>query len=183
MLYSHSSIKRLTGGLLSFLTPLLLVSCGGNSIDIDALNAQALQRQKQVLRADSVAIAKYIADSSFVNVRRQPSGVCIVTKVAGTGDLPRNGQTASVVYKGMLLTNQVFDQSRLGPDGRPVPFIFTLGANQVIPGWEEGIGLMRKGEKAILLIPSAWAYGPSGAGNLIPPDSPLRFDVELTNLQ
>jgi FKBP-type peptidyl-prolyl cis-trans isomerase len=133
--------------------------------------------------ADSLAITKYIADSSFTTARRQPSGLYIVTKVAGSGDLPRAGQQASVVYKGRLLNNVVFDQSRIGADGKPVPFMFTLGAGQVIAGWDLGIAQLRKGEKAILLIPSELAYGPGGASNVIPPDSPLRFDVELTNIQ
>lgn len=172
----------LAGGLLLAST-LLLGACGGSDIDLDALNAQALQRQKEVRRLDSLAITKYIADSSFTTARRQPSGLYIITKKAGAGDLPRVGQQTSVVYKGSLLNNTVFDQSRLGPDGKPVPFVFTLGVGQVIEGWDLGIGQLRKGEKAVLLIPSGLAYGPSGAGGIIPPDAPLRFDVELTNIQ
>lgn len=171
--------RILAYGLAVFVAPLLLVSCNGNDIDIDELNAQALLRQKQVRQTDSLAITKYIADSSFTNVQRQSSGLYIVTKKAGSGALPQAGQQASVIYKGTFLNNRIFDQSRPGADGKIEPLTFSLGRGQVIPGWDEGIGLMRKGQKAILLIPSALAYGPTGALNTIPPDTPLRFDVEL----
>jgi FKBP-type peptidyl-prolyl cis-trans isomerase len=175
--------QRLTKGLLVLAAPLFLASCNDNGVDIDALNAQALQHMKEVYRVDSMAIVRYIADSSFTNVQRQPSGLCIVTKTPGTGDLPVAGQQVSVIYKGKFFNNTIFDQSRLGTDGKLVPIVFPLGRQQVIAGWDEGIGLMRKGQKAILLIPSRLAYGSAGASNVIPPDTPLRFDVELTNIQ
>lgn len=178
-----ASASRKAGSALLLLAPLFFAACNGSDIDIDELNARALKRQKEVRQADSVAIAKYIADSSFTNVRRQPSGLYIVRKVAGTGDLPRPNQQVSVVYRGTLLDNREFDKSGIGPDGNPVPIEFAIGTGLVIAGWDEGIGLMRKGEKAILLIPSELAYGARGAGNVIPADAPLRFDVELTNIQ
>ncbi|SHK50936.1 FKBP-type peptidyl-prolyl cis-trans isomerase [Hymenobacter psychrotolerans] len=177
-----ASASRKAGSALLLLAPLFFAACNGSDIDIDELNAQALKRQKQVRQADSLAITKYIADSSFM-ASRQPSGLYIVRKVAGTGDQPRPNQVVSVVYRGTLLNNVQFDKSSIGPDGNPVPISFAIGTGRVIAGWEEGIGLMRKGEKAILLIPSELAYGPKGAGNVIPPDAPLRFDVELTNIQ
>lgn len=177
--------RHLTGGLLMLAAPLLLISCDDNSIDIEALQAQALARQKEVRATDSLAINKYIADSSLVNVQRQPSGLCIVFKNTGTGDVPTANQTASVIYRGAFINalgNRVFDKSPVGADGKPVPFNFVIGQGRVIPGFDQGISLMRKGQKAILLMPSYLAYGPNGAST-IPPDSPLRFDVELTNVQ
>lgn len=187
--YMLSSIFRLTHsiryavGAGALVASVALAACSGSEVDLDELRSQALLRQKQVRKADSLAITKYIADSSFTTARRQPSGLYIVTKVAGTGDQAKKGQQVSVVYRGRLLNNVEFDQSRIGADGKPVPIVFTLGSGQVIPGWELGIAELRKGEKAILLIPSELAYGPSGAGGIIPPDAPLRFDVELTNVQ
>jgi FKBP-type peptidyl-prolyl cis-trans isomerase len=183
-LRSVSFARYALAGSVLLSSAALFTACNSSGIDIDALNAQALLRQKQVRTADSLAITKYIADSSFTTARRQPSGVYIITKKPGTGNLPTVGQQASVVYKGILISNnQVFDKSRVGADGQPVPFVYAFGTGQVIPGWEVGIAQMRKGEKAILLIPSELAYGPAGANGAIPPDSPLRFDVELTNIQ
>ena len=172
----------LTCGFGLLLTPFLLAACDGNDTTLDELDAQALERMKQVRKNDSLVLTKYITDSSFVNVRRQPSGLCIVTRKPGTGALPGIGQQTSVVYKGTFLNNRIFDQSPLDANGKAVPLKFSLGRGQVIAGWDEGIGLMHKGEKAILLIPSALAYGPSGYRNAIPPDTPLRFDVELTDI-
>lgn len=175
--------KLIAYGVTMAIAPLLLASCDGNDIDIDELNEQALLRMKQVSKTDSLAITKYIADSSFTNVQRQPSGLYIITKKAGIGSSPQPGQQTSVIYKGTFLNNRIFDQSRPGADGKIEPLTFVLGRSQVIAGWDEGIGLMHKGQKAILLIPSALAYGPSGAQNTIPPDTPLRFDVELTDIK
>ncbi|WP_206986077.1 FKBP-type peptidyl-prolyl cis-trans isomerase [Hymenobacter telluris] len=163
--------------------PLLLASCDDNSSDYELLQAQALARQKEVRAADSLVINKYIADSSLTNVQRQPSGLCIVFKNTGTGDVPAASQTVSVVYRGAFInafSNRVFDQSPL-VDGKREPFKFVIGQGRVIPGFDQGISLMRKGQKAILLMPSYLAYGPNGAST-IPADSPLRFDVELTDI-
>lgn len=181
-----SPVRYALAGSLLLSSAVLFTACNDSGIDIDALNAQALLRQKQVRTADSLAITKYIADSSFTTARRQPSGLYIITKKPGTGNLPTAGQQASIVYTGRLVSNNVvFDKSRIGTDGLPVPFVYTVGIGQVIPGFELGIAQMRKGEKAILLMPSELAYGPAGANSAvpIPPDAPLRFDVELTNLQ
>jgi FKBP-type peptidyl-prolyl cis-trans isomerase len=175
--------RPLSGGLLMLVAPLLLASCDDESESFEELQAQALKRQKEVRMADSLAINKYIADSSLTNVQLQPSGLRIVFKNTGTGDVPAVGQTASVVYRGAftnVLNNRVFDQSPL-KDGKREPFTFVIGQGRVIPGFDQGISLMRKGQKAILLMPSYLAYGPNGAST-IPPDSPLRFDVELTDI-
>lgn len=69
----------------------------------------------------------------------------------------------------------VFDSSYK----RNQPIDFALGVGQVIPGWDEGIGLLKVGDKARLVIPSDLAYGSAGAGGVIPPDATLLFDVEL----
>ena len=94
----------------------------------------------------------------------------------GSGPRPQTGQTVSVLYTGMLLNGSVFDSSAKN-GGQPISF--PLGTGQVIPGWDQGLAALTVGTKAVLLIPSALAYGPRGAGAAIPPNSILRFDVEL----
>jgi len=79
----------------------------------------------------------------------------------------------------MLLDGTVFDSSI----ERGEPFPFPLGQGQVIKGWDEGIAMMKKGGKALFIIPSSIAYGDRGAGDLIPPYTPLLFEVELVNFQ
>jgi FKBP-type peptidyl-prolyl cis-trans isomerase len=93
----------------------------------------------------------------------------------GTGQQAAAGQTVSVHYKGQLLDGTVFDSSYK----RQQPIDFVLGQGQVIPGWDDGVSLLKVGDKARFVIPSDLAYGSRGAGGVIPPDAALIFDVEL----
>lgn len=97
----------------------------------------------------------------------------------GNGQKPQKGNTVSVHYKGMLTNGTVFDSSF----ERNQPIAFKLGIGQVIPGWDEGIGLMNEGDEARLVIPSNLAYGSRGAGGVIPPDATLVFDVKLVGVK
>jgi len=104
-----------------------------------------------------------------------PSGLKIDTLENGKGPKPQKGQRVVVHYTGTLPDGKKFDSSR----DRKQPFDFVLGAGQVIPGWDEGIALMRVGSRAKLTIPPQLAYGARGAGGVIPPNATLIFDVEL----
>jgi peptidylprolyl isomerase len=98
---------------------------------------------------------------------------------SGTGRRPSTGETVVVHYTGWLTTGKKFDSSV----DRDKPFLFVLGQGQVIPGWDEGVGKMRVGDKFQLIIPPELAYGRRGAGGVIPPDSTLIFDVELLGVK
>ena len=93
----------------------------------------------------------------------------------GDGEKPSSGDLVKVHYKGQLLDQTVFDSSYK----RNQPIEFKVGVGQVIPGWDEGIMLLKKGDKAKFIIPSHLAYGESGAGGIIPPNATLIFEVEL----
>jgi len=93
----------------------------------------------------------------------------------GSGKPASKGNEVSVHYEGSLVNGQVFDSSYK----RNKPISFQLGVGQVIPGWDEGIGLLKVGDKARFVIPSHLAYGSAGAGGVIPPNATLIFDVEL----
>ncbi|ALM21916.1 peptidylprolyl isomerase [Nonlabens sp. MIC269] len=97
----------------------------------------------------------------------------------GEGKQAEKGKTVSVHYKGMLANGKVFDSSY----SRNQPIEFPLGMGQVIPGWDEGISLLKVGDKARLVIPSHLGYGASGAGGVIPPNAVLVFDVELMDVK
>jgi len=101
---------------------------------------------------------------------------------AGSGAELTVGKKAAVLYKGWLTNGQVFDQSRAGSDGKLQPFVFTLGAHQVIPGWEQGMAGMKVGGQRLLIIPPAVGYGSQGQGP-IPPNSVLVFQVQLIDVQ
>ncbi|SEL31201.1 Peptidyl-prolyl cis-trans isomerase (rotamase)-cyclophilin family [Maribacter orientalis] len=93
----------------------------------------------------------------------------------GNGAKAEKGKQVSVHYEGSLLSGDVFDSSYK----RNSPIDFQLGIGQVIPGWDEGISLLKVGDKARFVIPSDLAYGSAGAGGVIPPNATLIFDVEL----
>ena len=97
------------------------------------------------------------------------------TIIQGSGSKAELGMRVQVHYTGKLDDGTVFDSSV--PRGEP--FVFTLGQRQVIQGREEGILGMLVGETRILTIPPALAYGSSGAGDIIPPNATLIFDVQL----
>ena len=104
-----------------------------------------------------------------------PSGLKFIDEVIGFGESPNIGDKVKVHYNGMLEDGTKFDSSI----DRNKPFEFTLGVGMVIKGWDEGIQGMSKGGKRKLIIPSELAYGKRGAGNVIPPDATLHFNVEL----
>lgn len=103
------------------------------------------------------------------------SGLKITIEQEGSGDSAEIGMSVSVHYTGKLEDGTVFDSSI--PRGQP--FTFTLGAGQVIKGWDLGVEGMKLGEKRSLVIPPHLGYGIRGAGATIPPNATLIFDIEL----
>jgi len=106
------------------------------------------------------------------------SGLKYLVLSKGTGARAELNKNVEVHYTGYLLNGKVFDSSV--ERGDPIEFI--LGTGQVIPGWDEGIALMNVGDKLRLIIPSNLAYGEKGAGEVIPPNSTLIFDVQLISI-
>jgi FKBP-type peptidyl-prolyl cis-trans isomerase len=97
----------------------------------------------------------------------------------GNGTQAEKGKKVSVHYEGSLENGKVFDSSYK----RKSPIDFQLGVGQVIQGWDEGIALLKVGDKARFVIPSHLGYGSQGAGGVIPPDATLIFDVELMDVK
>jgi len=108
-----------------------------------------------------------------------PSGVQYWDIQTGEGTPATKGHAVKVVYTAWIENGKQFASSM--SDGKPP--IFTLGAGQVIPGWEEGVEGMKVGGKRQLKIPPNLAYGAEGVPSLVPPNAALIFDVELIELQ
>jgi FKBP-type peptidyl-prolyl cis-trans isomerase len=103
------------------------------------------------------------------------NGLKYTVDVEGNGIAAKKGDKVLVHYTGWLMDGTKFDSSK----DRDQAFTFQLGAGRVIKGWEQGVEGMKVGEVRTLIIPSDLAYGKRGAGNVIPPDATLKFEVEL----
>lgn len=106
------------------------------------------------------------------------TGLKYVVKEEGTGEKPKKGDMIKVHYTGRLLDGKKFDSSV----DRGQPIEFKVGVGQVIPGWDQALIHMRKGEKRVLIIPPELGYGPAGRGP-IPPNAWMVFDVELIDFK
>jgi FKBP-type peptidyl-prolyl cis-trans isomerase len=144
--------------------------------------AQAADFEKQKT-IDAKIIDDYVAKNGLAGKgQKSPSGLYFVTTQPGSGPTPKAGDGVLVHYTGKLLNGKVFDSSLTNPQSGGKPVQLQIGVGMVIPGWDEGVMKMHKGEKATLVIPSTMAYGPRGNQG-IAPNSVLTFDIELVDIQ
>ena len=120
-----------------------------------------------------------IVEKKWPTAKRTSTSLRTVVLQEGQGETAKPGNTVDVLYSGKLLDGKIFDQS-LDP---AKPFSFRLGRGLVIDGWEEGLQLMRPGEKRILIVPYELGYGSRGQPPKIPRNATLVFEVELVSIQ
>jgi len=108
-----------------------------------------------------------------------PSGLKYIDDKTGTGKEAKKGTTVTVHYTGWLYKEGKKDKKFDSSLDRKQPFSFPLGAGRVIKGWDEGVAGMKEGGKRTLIIPPDLGYGNRGAGDVIPPNATLIFEVEL----
>src|ERR1700757_1824038 len=119
------------------------------------------------------------ADAAANQVIEMPNGLKYTDTKTGDGASARAGNKVSVHYTGWLYNNGAKGAKFDSSVDRGQQFQFTLGAHQVIAGWDEGVAGMKVGGKRTLIIPPELGYGARGAGGVIPPNATLMFDVEL----
>ena len=144
------------------------------------------KKEMNIVLAVVICLA-FIGFLVFISIHNTPSmdshNTIGSNNTGTTSDVAKAGDTVSMNYTGRLEDGTVFD-SNVDPKFQHVePFVFTLGAGQVIPGWDKGIVGMKVGEKKTLTISPEDAYGASGVPGVIPPNSTLVFDVELTGIK
>ncbi|NJO02652.1 MAG: hypothetical protein HC880_14060 [Bacteroidia bacterium] len=157
-------------------------------------DAKKRQLEAENLTKEQAKTIEEYAKEKKLDGKFTESGLYYAITQEGSGAEADMGDSVKVNYVGMLLNGKVFDtndpevakKNDLYNPQRPYePLNFPLGQGMVIPGWEEGIGLLKEGAKATLVIPSGLAYGPRGAGqkNEIPPNAILVFEVELVDVE
>lgn len=175
--YCSKSKERTLKIIIVFITATLL------STPTCALRAQSQTNKSRVrtTRGRKTKPAKpareTAANSSAVTTTA--SGLIYVITRRSNGRQPRPGESVVVNYTGLLGDGVKFDSSL----DRGQPFTFKLAVGSVIKGWDEGIGKLRVGEQATLIIPPHLGYGARGAGGTIPPHATLIFIVELIRIE
>ena len=138
---------------------------------------------QEMERLEAEAEMNRLLGSAFLAENRQRPGVIVTASGLqfelldeGDGDVPRITDTVRVHYRGALLDGTVFDSTYdYGED-------ISFPLDSVIPGWSEGLRMMREGSRAMLYVPPELAYGAMGAGGIIPPNSVLIFEVEFIEI-
>jgi peptidyl-prolyl cis-trans isomerase A (cyclophilin A) len=144
---------------------------------IEAFRTFEGSREKRI--AEQKKMAEEALEKLAAGFQKTESGLRYQIIQKGNGTQAEKGKKVSVHYQGALENGQVFDSSYK----RKQPIDFQLGVGQVIEGWDEGISLLKVGDKARFVIPSYLGYGSRGAGGVIPPDATLVFDVELMDVK
>lgn len=147
-----------------------------NSTDYKKHQEALMEQQKQ---KDEQTITNFLKQNNIADAKKTESGLYYKIEKEGEGNSPVPGDTVSVHYAGRLIDGKEFDNSFK----RGEPITFPLGMGRVIPGWDEGISLLKIGGKGTLYIPSTLGYGARGAGGVIPPNAVLIFDVELVSFK
>ncbi|HEY9177234.1 MAG TPA: FKBP-type peptidyl-prolyl cis-trans isomerase [Flavipsychrobacter sp.] len=145
-----------------------------------AKEREAKAKEGSNTQEDDEKLIKYFKKNKL-NPQRTSSGLYYMITETTDNEQPLSGQTVTVNYTGKLMDGTVFDSNQLPEFNHVQPFSFKLGRGQVIRGWDEGIALLKKGEKATLFIPSYLAYGDRSPSPKIPPHSILIFEVELVD--
>ena len=144
---------------------------------VEAFRKFERSRETQLVKEKVVIEAEL--DKLATGFEKTESGLRYQILQKGSGTQATKGATVVVHYKGQLTDGTIFDSSYK----RKEPIEFALGMGQVIAGWDEGISIMKVGDKARFVIPSKLGYGSRGAGGAIPPNANLIFDVELVDVK
>jgi FKBP-type peptidyl-prolyl cis-trans isomerase len=143
-----------------------------------AANAQRMKKE-EALKAETKKKQEALMKELLAKAKTTPTGLKYVITKPATGPKPAAGNTITVHYTGKLEDGTVFDSSHK----RNQPIDFKIGVGMVIPGWDEALLDMAKGESRTLIIPSNLAYGDAGRPPTIPPKATLIFDVDLLDFK
>lgn len=156
-----------------------IIRKGSAAKDFDATSVfETKLNEIEEQHAEAAAELEKEMDKASEGFDKTDSGLrYLITEANESGQEVKAGDLISVHYSGQFLDGKVFDSSL----DRGEPIEFNVGTGRVIPGWDEGLQLLKVGEKATFIIPSELAYGERGVGP-IPPNTPLKFEVEIIDV-
>jgi len=139
-----------------------------------ALSACGQKKEPATYDLSAASNARFLADNKAKDgVKTLPDGLQYRVIKSGSGKSPTSGaDIVTVTYKGWLINGKVFDRTQEGQTA-------SFPAGRLIPGWVEALRMMKEGDEWELVIPSDLGYGPDGAGDAIPPNQTLVFDMTL----
>jgi FKBP-type peptidyl-prolyl cis-trans isomerase FkpA len=140
------------------------------------ISKQKNEKIEKLKEEEPVKIRKYL-DSNKIKVKPTISGLYYIETQKGSGPKIEKGDTVYILYTGKFIDGTIFESST-GLSSVKFPY----GEGSMLKGWVEGIGMMKKGTKATLLIPSSLAFGEKGGGQLILPYTPLIYEVEILDV-
>lgn len=139
------------------------------------LAAPAAQAQREKLPPADLEIV----EKNWPEAKKASTGIRYIIQKEGQGETPKPGDMVSVFYTGRLLNGATFDKS----NDPSKPFQFRVGRDQVIPGWDYTIVLMKRGERRVVIIPPELGYGTRGQPGRIPRNATLVFVIELLDFR
>jgi FKBP-type peptidyl-prolyl cis-trans isomerase FkpA len=125
---------------------------------------------------DSLTLEKFII-SQNIKAEKMPEGVFFTSHTEGVGATPQQGDFVKIRYVGKLLSDKIFDKS---PEKEP--YAYQIGKQQVIEGWDIAIQKLKVGAKVTIYVPAKLGYGSMGLGDVIAPNSPLIYEIELLDI-
>jgi FKBP-type peptidyl-prolyl cis-trans isomerase FkpA len=150
-----------------------------------SLKSGMLEKQKEAnvqLVKEQADLKKHLEEKNLPH-KPTPTGCFINITNPGTGAAVKKGATVSVMYRGQRLDGVVFDTNMDASFGHTDPLVFPAMSGSMIPGFDEAVGMLKKGGKCRVYIPATLGYGQNGSGELIKPGDALVFDLELTDIQ
>lgn len=147
----------------------------------DSLRSIDSEKELASFKKKEIAIVEAFVKKNNVEAQRTPNGVFVQTLSPGTGNLIDSGKYVSVKYTGMTFEGKVFDSNIDTSFHHTELLSFTVGAGQMIPGFDEAVRLLRSGSKGVFFIPSMQGYGSGGSGAIKGYDN-LKFEVEVVSV-
>ncbi|MEO6002707.1 MAG: FKBP-type peptidyl-prolyl cis-trans isomerase [Opitutus sp.] len=143
-------------------------------VSLLVFSAPLLQAQRERLSPEEIEIV----EKNWPGTKKTGTGIRYIMQREGNGPSPKAGDRVGVLYIGTLLNGKKFDAKQDPAD----PLVFRVGREEVIPGWEQILPMMKLNEKRLVIVPGSLAYGSHGRPPLIGRDATLVFEMELVNI-